>query len=120
MLVPVKKILVLHPLSLGVAAQGEKTFSNVLAFVCGSQIEDHFICAKDAFEVDLRVPQLIILHLLNYPLCSNFLGAETHRGWLVNLGSVDRAPYFRLRNEGQPRGACVQANTVDATIRLLV
>jgi len=98
-LVPVKKILILHPLRLGVATQGEKTFSNMLALVSRSQIKDHLICAQDAFEVDFRIPKLIILHLLNYPLCSNFLGAETHRRWLVDLGGVDGASDFRLRNQ---------------------
>ena len=99
MLVPVKKILILHPLRLGVATQGEKTFSNMLALVSRSQIEDHLICAQDAFEVDFWIPELIILHLLNYPLCSNFLGAETHWGRLVDLGGVDGASDFRLRNQ---------------------
>ena len=74
----------------------------MLALVCGSQIENHFVRAQDTFEVYLRISELIILHLLNYPLCSNFFSAETHRWWFINLGGVDGAPNFRLRDQRQP------------------
>ena len=88
----------------------------MLGLISRSQIKNHLIGPKDAFQINLRVPQLIILHDLNNSLSADFFGPKSHWWWLVGIISADGAPNLRLRNERKPRGTRVETDIVDASV----